>query len=225
MKKILILGTLLCAIIAVNGGETIASWKLGELQKSTVTGAKGHKAVLKGKFDKSKLIQEEAMRFNNGKYQLVVQPDKALDLINNFTITCKFKAAKVNYFRTLLWKGNRKVSPQQINYYVSIHDGKMEFKFKDTKGSWKVFHTTNPVIKPGNWYTTVMAVKDGAVTTYVNGKKQQLNRQKIIVKKLVKNDAPLYIGAGSNGNSIAYSFDGLIKSIKITKGINIPTAK
>jgi hypothetical protein len=206
-------------------GKDIASWQMGKHQGNSII-ANENKYIAttmnNERLSKSAFvpgISGQALTFD-GKLMLQVPHRAELDLVNNFTLNCIFKADKIDHYRTIAWKGNRKASPEQINFYLNIKNGKLEFKFKDAAGKWEVISSANAVINSGNWYAvTVTMDKDGEVRGYVNG--TMCFNRKIKTGKLTVNTAPLYIGGGHGG---AYMFEGVIDSFSIAEGVIPPEA-
>jgi glycosyl hydrolase family 123/concanavalin A-like lectin/glucanase superfamily protein len=208
--------------------QTIAAWSFESLKNNTVKDSSGrHNATGAKKLPEKGLFRKglygKAIVMSKGDNMLKVKHNADLNLIDNFTIKCVFNPERVNSYRTLVWKGNRNVTPQRINYYISIHNGKIEFKFKDSKGKWLVFQSRE-LLEPGKWYQTITTFDNGKIVCYVNGKIEIEAVYKPC--RLQPNIYPVYIGAGQSfyGGGIAYPFDGLIDELTIMKGIHTPTA-
>lgn len=200
------------------------SWQFGKLKDDAVK-ADGVEAsampegMRPGRASLVPGISGQGLAFN-GKLRLKVSHGKQLDLINNFTLDCIFRADKIDHYRTIVWKGDRTVNPEQINYYLNIKDGKLEFKFKDAAGEWIVAGSANVVIKAGEWYAvTVTMDADGDIRGYVNG--TMCFNRKVKSGKLTVNSAPLYVGGGHGG---AYMFEGVMDSLSIAEGVVPPQA-
>jgi glycosyl hydrolase family 123/concanavalin A-like lectin/glucanase superfamily protein len=222
---LLFLGTVSCFAVDKN---IITSWSFDVLKNGAIKDNTGKHNAVFAKSNKRKKIfakglQGSAIKMHDGKNLLVIKHNDDLDLIDDFTIKCTFKADKLSTYRTLFWKGNRSVKPQRINYYLSLHNGKVEFKFKDTTGKWFVFATKKPVVEIDKWYQVIVTFDKGKVTIYLDCKNVFSGIYK--TAKLCPNKYPLYIGAGQtyDGAGIGYPFNGLIDSVVIMKGIHPPT--
>jgi Glycoside hydrolase 123, catalytic domain/Concanavalin A-like lectin/glucanases superfamily/Glycoside hydrolase 123 N-terminal domain len=206
-----------------------AEWRFENWQNTGFKDSDGkHLAVFKGTKNNKNLLVDglygKAVRFN-GSYQLKVENSDVVSLKNNFTITCIFKPNKISSYRTLLWKGNRSLKPQQINYYIDLRDGRPEFKFKNSDGKWICTNSAKPLVEVGKWYYLTVTMDDkGEITGYLNGVRCFGKNYK---KPLVTNNQPLYIGAGESyyGGGIGYAFSGLIDQVSISSGVTPPSAK
>ena len=178
----------------------------------------GNKILSDGLFGKA--LSASAVKAHGAR----VEHRDELDLVNDFTIRCVFRPGLVVGYRTLIWKGNRTMEPQQINYYVSLHDGKPEFKFKDAVGEWHVFTSGQSLIKSGQWCDLVVTMdRAGVIKGYLNG--EPCFAQKYVPGRLTVNRQPVFIGMGQNTcGTVNYPFDGLIDEIRISKGVAAPTA-
>ncbi len=178
----------------------------------------------------SELIQPgvfgNAISLGSVRRYLKVESELAPNLENDFTIYCVIKPSRVESYRTILWKGDRRVEPNQINYFVDIRDGKLELKTMDASGQWIVYATSD-ILQDDEWYEIYIHYKDGNVRMVVNGEERSVGgyesgkRQ----KSLLANEHPLYIGEGSRPGGIkGFPFYGLIDEIKIYQGNAIDTS-
>lgn len=203
-------------------GQDVVSWQFGKLKENAITSNDDrHTATaMNTRLRQSAWvpgISGRALTFD-GKLMLQVSHSEELNLVNNFTLNCIFRADKIDHYRTIVWKGDRSVNPEQINYYLNIKDGKLEFKFKDATGKWEVISSASPVINAGNWYAvTVTMDVNGQVRGYING--TECFSRKIRETKLTANAAPLYFGGGHRNS---YMFEGVIDSFSIKKGVIPP---
>ncbi|MBU4461308.1 MAG: LamG domain-containing protein, partial [Verrucomicrobia bacterium] len=160
--------------------------------------------------------------FDRGKWRVVVGHRETLSLRNDFSIECVIKPFDVQSFKTILWKGSRKVSPEAINYYLDIRDGKLEFKSKTRDGQWIVYATRKPVIEADRWHHLFLSFKDGHVVMAVNGVDCEIQPPADGVQapgELVVNGHDLMIGDGTAASGQSnYSFDGLIDEVRIARG-------
>lgn len=138
--------------------------------------------------------------------------------IDDFAVETVFRPDEIEDYHTILWKGDRSGNPQRVQFFVSIINGKLEFKFKGVKGEWYNFITQNPVIFPGLWYHVVAKFKDGYAKIRVNGRECTVSNaywNATPLQTLVKNNDPIYIGSGNYGNKVGMYFCGVIREIRI----------
>ncbi|MEA3365889.1 MAG: LamG-like jellyroll fold domain-containing protein, partial [Candidatus Hydrogenedentes bacterium] len=157
--------------------------------------------------------------FDNGRNWLEAASSPALALCDNFTISCAIYPFSVDGFRTILWKGDRTLVPEAVNYYFDLRDGKVELKAKDAAGRW-VVHSTAPVVRPDAWHFIVVTYAGGTVRIWVNGEECAVHTGENgeLHDGLLPNDGPLMIGTGANAQGIAYGFLGLIDEVLIMSG-------
>lgn len=140
-----------------------------------------------------------------------------LNRTDNLLLEAVFLPENINGFRTLIWKGDRSRSPQQMQYAFSTRDGKLEFKFMDSQGNWHAFLTDQPVVQPGLWQYAAAVFNHGNIKLYLNGK-EVLSNQSGQQKKLVANSAPVLIGTGNGPGGeggLFYRFQGEIHRVRI----------
>ncbi len=169
----------------------------------------------------------DAISFEGPGLSLVVEPDLAPDLGDDFTIYCVIKPSRVGSYRTILWKGARGVDPDQINYYAGIRDGKIEFKAMDATGAWLVY-TTSKVLHEDVWYEIYIHFKDGEVRIVLNGEEMSVSGQATgnELPQLLRNDWPMHIGEGARSDGApAFGFQGLIDEITIFQGNAIDASR
>jgi len=171
-------------------------------------------------------LHGDAIYFDNGKRYIKLDSTAALSLTDNFTVEYVIKPEAVDGYRTIFWKGDRSVTPEQINYYFDIRSGKPEMKFKDAEGRWIVYSSLEALMTPDNWYHVIFTYQSGNVELYVNGEKIRTNRSENGQgQKLLPNKGHVFIGVGASApNPLNYFYDGLIDDIKIYQGrvVNIP---
>lgn len=129
--------------------------------------------------------------------------------------------------QTVILKGNRTVSPDKVEFCISIVNGYPEFKFKDGAGSWKGLIIASslppkynidvkvPQLKPGIWYHVAATFKNGTVKVFLNGKGRA--ESDTGCKSLVSSREPLIIGSSITGDSRnpALRFDGLVNDLRL----------
>jgi hypothetical protein len=148
--------------------------------------------------------------FEKNKGVLRIRHQNAINLINNFGIICRICPEKIDSYRTILWKGNRRSEPQQIQYYLNLRDGDVEFKMKDHNGRWIVYSTVGQPVKIGVDYKIKVEFRSGRVLIAVNSRTWKFKPK---LKALTASLTPLFIGRGDNANRPAFGFDGLITEI------------
>ncbi len=207
-----------------NQGDIIAHWPMDAIEEDVVPDASGNGLDIRAMGEMpAGFIRtgafERAAYFDNGRNWLEIGSAPALSLRDDFTISCAIYPLSVDGFRTILWKGDRTVTPEVINYYFDLRDGKVELKAKDAEGRWKV-HGTGPVVKPGAWHFIVVSYSGGTVRIWVNGEECPVRTGESgkLDNGLLPNDGPLLIGAGANSQGIAYAFLGLIDEVRILHG-------
>jgi glycosyl hydrolase family 123/concanavalin A-like lectin/glucanase superfamily protein len=159
--------------------------------------------------------------FDTGKIYATVKHSKMISLEDKFSIEMVIKPFKIKNFNTIIWKGDRTILPEVINFYVDIRDGKIELKTKDKKGKWCVFGTRKPVLKTDKWYHILITYDGGIAKIFINGKKETSEQSETRKKfgKLLANPYPIMIGSGANRRERMYHFKGLIDYIKIYDGV------
>jgi len=205
-------------------GETIAAWTFNGATSVNVPAfhaAPANATLSQNAFGEG--LVGKALATENGRNMLKVPHHDRLGLVNDFTIRCIFNPKQISSYRTIIWKGNRNVDPQQINYYLSLRDGKPEFKFKNAGGEWIVATSDKALVKPEQWYLlTVTMDAQGEIKGYLNG--TPCFKMKYVPAKLTLNCGPVFIGGGqSTDGSPNYSFDGLIEEVTIMSGVVPPT--
>ncbi len=134
-------------------------------------------------------------------------------------------------YRTILYKGNREgEASQQIHFFLSLCEGRPEFKFKDSDGRWhgilrnadqflvpgqkSVPLAEVPAVPPRRWSHVAATFNRGHVVLFLNGK--VLLAGQAATERLVPNRFPLSIGKGQSlDGHAAYFLSGLIDEIRI----------
>ncbi|MEN6641841.1 MAG: LamG-like jellyroll fold domain-containing protein [Armatimonadia bacterium] len=132
---------------------------------------------------------------------------------------------------SLLYKGKRQGSEvQDIHFYLSLFDGRPEFKFKDENGQWQgimrnggnflipgaepVPLASVPAVKPLHWNHVAATFDRGLISLYLNGEKLLEGRSP--VNHLVPNQHPLLIGeAHADSGARSYMLSGLIDDVRV----------
>ena len=224
-KKITLTYILLLTVMSFVAAQQkpLVHWSFDQIKNNTLKDLSGNcdGRIKGGSVDKYiKLgLKGKAFYFDSGMHYIQIPNSKNISLDNNFTLEYVIKPFRVNSYRTILWKGDRKRKPEAINYYFDIRDGKVELKAKDANGKWIVY-ATRYRLKPKQWYHIIITYKDGECDFYINGKKGRSSKYEDgkVQKSLLTNDADACIGVGANARSKAYFFYGLIDDIKIWKG-------
>ena len=161
----------------------------------------------------------EAQRFDAGRTRVRVPHNPAVSLHRDFTIEYVIKPSRTDGFRTILWKGDRTVTPQSISYYVDLRDGRPELKMKDAEGRWVVYSIPT-ALSAGEWHHVVIAFDRGTVEIHADGVrgKVSMSENGKLFGELLENRCDLVLGDGANPSGSAYSFCGLIDEILFYKG-------
>ncbi len=132
---------------------------------------------------------------------------------------------------SILYQGKREGTVRQdIHFYLSLFDGRPEFKFKDETGQWMGLMRNGdsflvpggapvpvaqvPAVKPRHWNHVAATFDRGLVTLYLNGAK--ILEGRTTTDHLVPNPHPLLIGeAHADGGPRAYLFRGLIDDVRV----------
>ncbi|NQT13964.1 MAG: DUF4091 domain-containing protein [Planctomycetes bacterium] len=160
-----------------------------------------------------------AVFFDMGKRRVRFPHGAGVSLHDDFTIEYVIKPFRVDGFRTIFWKGNRKVTPEAINYYLDLRDGRPELKTKDASGRWIVYSTPT-VLGANEWHHVVFTFQGGKVEIFVNGQSRAVNVSENGARStsLLDNAFEAVVGDGANPSGPAYSFHGLIDDLRIHQG-------
>ncbi len=202
-------------------GELV--WRLGDTAGEVLNPATGKTQL---RFQSSPVLEKNparpelaGVRFAPGvPADLRAESTAETDLTDDFGLEVFCRPDVVSHYRTILWKGDRSVKPERIAYFLSIHEGKLEFKFKDAVGEWVVFSTSEAVIQPGLWQRIAVQFHGGRPRFSVNGKEVPAGdgyAGRAPMAKLESNRDDLYIGSGRAGAVPAYGFVGVIGSVKL----------
>ncbi len=134
-------------------------------------------------------------------------------------------------YQTILYKGKRQgAAVQQIHFFLSLCDGRPEFKFKDETGKWMgimrnadmftvpggtpIPASEVPVVPTAHWSHVAATFDHGHVTLYLNG--EEMLSATTATDHLVANEHPLLIGeAQSQAGPRDYVFSGLVDDARI----------
>ena len=156
-----------------------------------------------------------------GKNPLKVEHHPAIDLKNDFTLELVFKSDNTRRFRfrCIFWKGDRTKIPEQVNYYIGICNGKVEFKAKGPKGKW-VTRICSGKIEDGEWNHLLMHWKDGKLNAKLNNVYTSVkeNDGEDISGELVSTPTSGFFGQGATGKRPAFFFSGELDDFKIWQG-------
>ena len=222
MRFTALLCTLVFAAILARAGECtpLAHWDFDGVTDGAIADrARGHDAAIVGHPPEDFIqpgVYGMAAFFDNGEWSARIAPSQGTALEDAFTIIYAIRPFSVAGFRTILWKGDRTVTPEAVNYYADLRDGKVELKTKDREGKWIVY-STPPVVEAGRWYLVMIAFDGGQVGIWVNGDGQPVTvaEDGQRARALVANAHAVTLGAGANRTGTAYSFWGLIDEITI----------
>lgn len=223
MNKIFLIFALCLTAVFPTLAGPVAHWSFDNLDGNTVKDQAGNNdgVMLGGSAEKSLEpgLSGNAFYFDTGKHRMQIKHANAVSLKDDFTIEYIIKPYGIDGYRTIMWKGSRKVKPEAINYFVDIRAGKPELKTKDSQGNWIVF-ATKPLMKPNKWYHVIITYRNGKCEIFLNGKKQHVNVHESgkIANGLLTNTHDVIIGEGATPRSSSFFFCGLIDDIKIWKG-------
>ena len=160
-----------------------------------------------------------AVYFDTGKLRARVPHCSAVSLQDQFTVEYIIKPMRTDGFRSIFWKGNRQITPEAINYYFDLRDGRPELKTKDADGRWIVYSTPR-VLEANQWHHVVITYGSGKVEIFVNGSSCPVNVSEngARLQSLLANAYDAVIGDGANPTGSAYSFCGLIDDLRIHRG-------
>ncbi len=146
-----------------------------------------------------------------------------INLTDRFQLEAVFRADAVQGYRTICWKGDRTGVPQRIQYYLSIFNGRLEFKFMDQKGEWRVGHTAGAEIDPEEWVYAAVLFDGGKLRIFINGAEAAVVQPTPALPELVASDDPLYVGVGAAASEFAwFNFEGVIRALRFTPGVTKP---
>ncbi|NLX98363.1 MAG: hypothetical protein GXY83_19570 [Rhodopirellula sp.] len=135
-------------------------------------------------------------------------------------------------YRTILFKGNRGGDGnQQIHFFLSLCEGRPEFKFMDSEGRWRgILRNGNQFIVPGRksvplaeipavrqrrWSHVAATFNQGRIAVFLDGELLLAGLGE--PKRLVPNSYPLCIGKGQDlDGHTGYVFSGLIDDVRIS---------
>jgi len=159
-----------------------------------------------------------ALLFDTGRNCVRFPHVPELSLHDEFTVECVIKPFRVDGFRTILWKGDRRVEPQAINYYIDLRDGRPELKTKDEQGRWIVYSTPT-TLAANEWHHLVFAFRQGETKIFADGRPVKVNVSENgnRTSGLLENACDVILGGGANPAGPAYSFCGLIDDVQIYK--------
>jgi len=160
-----------------------------------------------------------ALFLDTGKSRVRFPHRDSISLHDEFTVEYVIRPFRIDGFRTILWKGNRRVTPEAINYYLDLRDGRPELKTKDANGRWIVYST--PTVLPANeWHHVVFTFRQGKVEVFINGQSSKVNVSENGTRSLglLENTHEAVLGDGANPAGSAYSFCGLIDDVRIHQG-------
>jgi Concanavalin A-like lectin/glucanases superfamily/Glycoside hydrolase 123, catalytic domain len=223
LKKIIIPCLLLLTVVGLAQQKPLVHWNFDQIKNNTLKDVSGNcDGKIKGGSVEKYIrlgLEGNAFYFDSGMHYIQVPHSKNISLKNNFTVEYIIKPFRVNSYRTIIWKGNRKQKPEAINYFFDIRDGKPELKTKDAAGKWIVYASKSR-LKPKQWYHVIITYNNGECEFYINGKKKGSTKHEEgkIKNSLLENTVDACIGVGANARSKAYFFYGLIDDIKIWKG-------
>jgi len=160
-------------------------------------------------------------------------PDLAADAaVAELTLSAWVAPSKPpSSYQTILYKGKRQGSAtQQIHFFLSLFDGRPEFKFKDEAGKWHGIMRNGerfsvpggeapivsdvPAVNAQRWNHVAATFDRGQISLYLNG--AEILSGRTTTDRLVTNRHALLIGeAQALSGPRSYLFDGLIDEVRI----------
>lgn len=160
-------------------------------------------------------------------------PDVDLgDVADELTVAAWIAPARQpQSYETILYKGRRQgPDDQRIHFFLSLFDGRPEFKFMDERGVWKgILHNAGeftitgarpvplaevPAVQAGRWNHVAATFNRGRVSLHLNGKETLSGPAG--TKRLVPNADPLLIGQGqTQSGQRAMIFTGLVSQVRL----------
>ena len=161
-----------------------------------------------------------AFRFEPRKNPLKIAHDPRIDLKDDFSLEFVFKTTVSRGFHCLFWKGDRSRTPEVVNYYCGIRDGRLEFKMKDAAGEWVLNNITGPPLKDGEWYHVILYWNQGRLKAVLNGTPCRIHTsdKEGKFRQLVSAPTDLYFGQGASATMTSFFFYGELDDFKIWKG-------
>lgn len=171
-----------------------------------------------------------ASQFNS----LSVMDVKLDDAVDELTLAAWVAPARPpQSYQAILFKGRRQgPDNQRIQFFLSLFDGRPEFKFTDERGAWKgilrngeAFVNTGakpvplaevPAVQASRWNHVAATFNRGRVALFLNG--QAILSGDAGAERLVADDAPLLIAAGqAQGGQRSYLFTGLVSNVRVCR--------
>lgn len=154
------------------------------------------------------------------------------DVVDEITLSAWIAPAQQpRSYETIIYKGRRQgPEDQQIHFFLSLFDGRPEFKYMDERGAWKgimrnadVFPIAGaqpvplaqvPAVQAHRWNHVAATFNRGRVSLYLNG--EETLSGVTDTPRLVPNDHPLRIGeAHAQSGPRAFIFTGLISDMRL----------
>jgi hypothetical protein len=147
-----------------------------------------------------------------------IQNSTSLDLTNNLTFEAwiKSEAWVAGSWETIVAKGDRTKSPEQMQYWFSINDtAHMMFWGKDGTGTWKSYTDTSQTVSLNTWHHVAVSYSNGIATFYLDG--SLTDSGNIGLNPLLSSTGLFSIGSSyssTESTPISYYFKGLIDDVR-----------
>lgn len=211
-----------------SGASDLTWWRFEGLNKQGVVpdemGNAHLKPQLQANFEPG--LYGNAVRLDQGRPNFSTPSRESVTLTDDFTISCAIRPDWVKQYNVIVWKGDRSKTPEAINYYFGIRDGRLEFKYKDDANHW-FSHTAQTPIKVGQWYEVAVYFKQGEVEMVINGVPQKIKGpdEGKAIPTLFANDAPMEVGEGAKSTVRAFQFSGLLDELRFFSGRHLAEGK
>ncbi|HWL51997.1 MAG TPA: LamG-like jellyroll fold domain-containing protein, partial [Chthoniobacteraceae bacterium] len=199
------------------GASDLAWWRFDGLNREGLVPDEVGEAHLKPRLQPvfEPGLYGNAVRLDQGRPHFSTPSRESVSLTDDFTMTCAVRPDWVKGYNVIVWKGDRSKTPEAINYYFGIRDGRLEFKYKDDANRW-LMHTAREPLKAGQWYEVGVHFRQGEVEMVINGVLQELDGPDAAsaLPALFPNEAPMEVGEGAKPTVRAFEFNGLLDELR-----------
>lgn len=157
---------------------------------------------------------------------LIVHDNENFNFKNELTVSAWIYMNSQSSYRAIIFKGNRTVKPEKIQFYLSATDGHLQFLSKpsgywqgvlwnEKKKQYDIPGAKTEKLPLQKWVQVAATFNKGRIKLYIDGK--CIADTRIKAKELVPNKAPITIGAAQSSGTDRpnYTFDGRIDDIRI----------
>lgn len=157
---------------------------------------------------------------------LIVHNNENFDFKDELTVSAWIYMNSQSSYRAIIFKGDRTVKPEKIQFYLSATDGHLQFLSKSSgywqgtlwdsrKKQYNIPGAKTEKLPLQKWVQVAATFNRGKVKLYIDGK--CIAHTYIKAKKLTPNNAPITIGAAQTSGTGRpnYTFDGQMDDIRI----------